>query len=726
MRLEDLEKYAIPPRVISKLRERQGEGLLPVQSRAVRKGLIGNPGDGFGSRRVRMLISAPTSSGKSFCAELAAVKALTARQKTVMLFPLKSLAEQKYELLEQTYGDLGVRSLIVTGDHPENDRRFYGGDYQIALAIYEKFDLLLTNSLDALKNIGLVVIDEIQSVTEPGRGAVLERLLTKILASGYNPSMVGLSAVIGDDAGSAGQLATWLNATLVEETTRPVELMRGVAAEGSYRYRLFNDGLDGSEPFEQLNISDERFDQFVRQIKKTEGSTLIFLKSRMETVDYAFRLAASVNWPEAKTPLAALEGEEPSFLIRSLRQALSRGVAFHNSDLSPRQRIIIEQAFIDKEIRVLLSTTTLAMGVNLSADTVYLETVKYASGKYERRPSLVPVSRSEFDNMSGRAGRLGAGGGSKNPGRAIILAESEFDRDILWQNYIACDSPEVVRSAFGSMSAEDWLLNMIVCGLVRHSSVEALYAPFSHTLYKSLNPAHELPDLAAILERLCDSGLVEIENATGKVTATLLGQASAKAGLTFSETLHYKDKLGSGYPESPAGWIALALSGPDWSLPPAILSRMEQAQNIPLKMLYGHFDYLIEEATRYLPSNRKSNQPLSYRQAASLKALLLLEQWRKLTPVEKLEERFQMHLGQIMSLAETVAHLLTSIGEIIQTTEGPGALNGKLRDLGFNLRHGIPVSMRSLHEHFGRILNRSDFAALQQAGIESLTGLFWR
>jgi hypothetical protein len=83
-----------------------------------------------------------------------------------------------------------------------------------------------------------------------------------------------------------------------------------------------------------------------------------------------------------------------------------------------------------------------------------------------------------------------------------------------------------------------------------------------------------------------------------------------------------------------------------------------------------------------------------------------------------------MHLGQIMSLAETVAHLLTSIGEIIQATEGPGVLGGKLRDCAFNLRYGIPVSMRSLHEHFGRILNRSDFAALQQAGIVTLPDLF--
>ena len=86
------------------------------------------------------------------------VRALSRRRRAVMLFPLKSLAEEKYRLFEKTNGPLGVKCLIVTGDHPENDKRFASGDYHIALAIHEKFDLALTNRLDLLQNIGLIVI----------------------------------------------------------------------------------------------------------------------------------------------------------------------------------------------------------------------------------------------------------------------------------------------------------------------------------------------------------------------------------------------------------------------------------------------------------------------------------------------------------------------------------------------------------------------------------------
>ncbi|MCP4685763.1 MAG: DEAD/DEAH box helicase, partial [bacterium] len=94
MNLNDLIKYGLPQRIIDIWRQRQGDRLLPVQSRAVNHGLLDKSAVGGWSRS--MIISAPTSSGKSFCAELAAVSALTGRRKAVLLCPMKSLAEEKY------------------------------------------------------------------------------------------------------------------------------------------------------------------------------------------------------------------------------------------------------------------------------------------------------------------------------------------------------------------------------------------------------------------------------------------------------------------------------------------------------------------------------------------------------------------------------------------------------------------------------------------------------
>ncbi len=732
MRVSDLGKYGMPEQIIDIWEKRQGATLLPVQSRAVRSGLLGQRTISSEYQPLNMLISAPTSSGKSFCAEMAAIKALLFRKKSVMLFPLKSLAEQKYKLLRDTYADLGIKIIIVSGDHPENDRLFFSSDYQIALAIYEKFDLLLTSSLDTLKNIGLVLVDEIQSLSEPGRGAILERILTKIQASVYQPSVIGLSAVISggaeaqinDSSNMANKdgpatLAAWLGAVVVEETARPIDLLRGVAAEGSYRYRSYNSHFDGSEPFVSIEPGEESFDAFMQQIKSDGGSTLVFLKSRRETVDYAFRMAAAVDWAPASQAIEMLNEEEPSFLIRSLKQAMSRGVAFHNSDLSSRQREIVEQVFINKQIRTLFSTTTLSMGVNLPADTVYLETVKYASGQYSSRPSLVPVSRAEFDNMSGRAGRLGMEGKGE-VGRAIIMADSSFDRDILWENYIAENESSSVRSALATMSSEDWALNMIVSGLA--DSRESLKNLFGRTLYVATGRMVPERALDQAIELLIQQGLVAVDEATPAIVVTALGKAAATSGLSVQQAAFFKHKMEVGLPDNFAGWIALTLSLPSINLPPSLLSRFEQVNNKPLQMLHQLFPDLVDDC-RWLPGDCLSGNPLSYHEAACMKSMLLLYSWSRLTPLQKLEERFQMHLGQILSLGESVAHLLAALGNLLVASGGDRRQGSKLNGYAFSVRRGLPLKFRELYRHFGQVLGRSDFCALEQAGVESLEQL---
>ena len=718
MKVGDLEKYGIPSRVIERWRIRQGEQLLSVQQTAVHKRLLGQPGVWQTGKEHNMIISAPTSSGKSFCAEMSAIQSLALRRKVVMLFPLKSLIEEKYRLFQETYASLGIKSIILTGDHPENDHLFHSGDYHIALCVYEKFDSFLTASLDILKNIGLVVVDEIQTIAEPGRGAVLEQLLTKINSSIYSPSILGLSAVIGDDSSSAGKLASWLDATVVEERIRPVELVRGVAAEGTYKFRSFNGHVDGEEPFDSTDASEDSFELFTRQVQSGSGSTtLVFLKSRLETINAALRLASVVDWKEASEAIKLLSEEEPSFLIRSLKRALSHGVAFHNADLTQKQRNVVEQAYINKEIRAIFSTTTLAMGINLPADTVYLETVKYSGGRYNDKPSLVPVSRAEFDNMTGRAGRLQSSG-MQSQGRAIVLAQSEFDRDILWSNYISCEQPEEFKSAFDSRPIEDWLLNMISSGLITSKNRDDARALFEKTLCGQ-ESAESVHDFSALFDQLLMLGMITEEKGTSSISVTPFGRATAKYNLSVSDATYYRYVLGQKKPESDFGWLALVLSNAGWELPPSMLTRYEQSSGAPLRLLYQEYDHCADEAVVLLGANFK-RKPLSYRRLASLKAVLLLEQWRQLVPVQELEERFQMHLGQIMSLGQTAGHLLSALSELIQADERDIVLKRRLSELSFSVRYGLPLECKDIYENFGDLLNRSDFVVLKNAGIVSL------
>ncbi|MBD3257674.1 DEAD/DEAH box helicase, partial [candidate division GN15 bacterium] len=651
IRVSDLGRYGIPESVLDRWRDRQGELLLPVQSRAVRQGLLH---ESDGSSRQNVLISAPTSAGKSFCGEMAAVKALTARQKVIMLYPLKSLAEQQFQRWQETYGNLGISALIVTGDHPENDRAFRRGDYHLAVAIYEKLDLALTRRLDLLQTVGLVVVDEIQMIAEKGRGAVLERLLTMIRANSYQLRIVALTGAVGE--ADLTSLTEWLDARLVEETVRPRDLIRGVAAGDELRYRSFNGRLDGFEKLPQTvpdAVEDAGGESLVSwiltELDRSGYPALVFVRSRSSAIELALGLAARSPWPEARQALALLANEEPSALQRTLRQVLAHGVAFHSADLSASERSAVEKSFISGEIKILCSTTTLAMGVDLPAETVLLETVKYASGEYSNRAELVPITRIEYENMTGRAGRYRddaeAGAG---PGRAIVLAGSTFDQEVLWQRYVCPPQRNEIRSAFDSQSLEDWLLAFAVSGLARR--VGDLMSLLKRTYCWQCQPDRQA-DVVASLNRLTEEGMIEptaVDRPESDVAVTALGTVAAQSGLGVAATRDYCRELNAGYPEGEFGWLCLALNTASIQLPPGILSGFELRQNLPVRMLYQRFDHSVEEAAALLPEDHRRRR-LDYRTSVALKAALVLDDWRRSRPLAEIEERYRIHAGQIQA-----------------------------------------------------------------------------
>jgi replicative superfamily II helicase len=108
--------------------------------------------------------------------------------------------------------------------------------------------------------------------------------------------------------------------------------------------------------------------------------------------------------PAAKDALQRLPAGDLSKAAVELRQTLATGVAFHNSHLSPDEKRIIEEEFraIDAGIRVIVATTTLAMGVNTPASSVVIAGLEHPSQNN-------PYSIAEYKNLVGRAGRLGQG-----------------------------------------------------------------------------------------------------------------------------------------------------------------------------------------------------------------------------------------------------------------------------------------------------------------------------
>ena len=108
-----------------------------------------------------------------------------------------------------------------------------------------------------------------------------------------------------------------------------------------------------------------------------------------------------------------------------LRECLSGGTAFHNSNLTRDERVVVERHFRDPKggIEVLASTTTLAAGINTPASIVILAEQEFIGE--DGRPFTV----AEYKNMAGRAGRLGPGRARRRrqPGRVRLHAGQSAD-----------------------------------------------------------------------------------------------------------------------------------------------------------------------------------------------------------------------------------------------------------------------------------------------------------
>jgi len=450
MKVDKLLRYGIPESVIESWRKIQGEKLLPLQAVAVTRHNLLNGQS--------LIISAPTSSGKTFCGEMAAVANLFKRKKVVFLVPLKAIAEEKYSDFSEKYSGLGIGVAISTRDRQEDDREIEFGNFDLAIMIYEKFNQLLIKNLDILRQVNLIVVDELQMIADPARGATLELALTKIKSSKYSPQILGLSAVLKD----VDQLASWLGCELLLEKSRPVELLQGVLLEGKFHFRKHNSGEEGTQQLVELDSEESHQILFANMEKLLEDGeqVLVFLKSKKTCEDCALLFSEEIKLSSGVNAIEALSELENTTLKEKLTFCLQRGIAFHNADLTSGERKVIEHFYLKGEIRVIFSTTTLSLGINLPAKTVFIQTQKFEKGEYSDKAVMLPISWSEYENMSGRAGRFGL---QKDFGRSIIIAQNGFQFDSLWEGYIEGEE-EKISSQLYKKELGDVILDLVASG----------------------------------------------------------------------------------------------------------------------------------------------------------------------------------------------------------------------------------------------------------------------
>ncbi len=193
--------------------------LNPVQEKSVNAGLLDNKS---------LLVCAPTASGKTMVATMGIANHLK-QGKVIYLVPLRALANEKYKEYQELLKNTDYKVVQSTGEIDSDSP--YLANYDLLILTTEKLDSLIRHKVKWLSEVKLVVIDEIHLLNDPSRGPTLEIIIT-LLKRLISPQIIGLSATIGNPKA----LADWLEAKLVIDNWRPVELKQGTYCEGELEF----------------------------------------------------------------------------------------------------------------------------------------------------------------------------------------------------------------------------------------------------------------------------------------------------------------------------------------------------------------------------------------------------------------------------------------------------------------------------------------------------------
>ena len=193
--------------------------LTPIQEKSVNAGLL---------KEKSLLVAAPTASGKTLVATMAICNVL-GRGKALYVVPLKALANEKYKEYQALLENTEYNAMISVGDIDSESN--YLAKYDLLILTSEKLDSLLRHKVSWLQDVKTVVVDEIHLLNDATRGPTLEIILT-LLKTLIQPQIIGLSATIGNPE----ELAAWLDAELVQDDWRPVELKQGIFHDGETEF----------------------------------------------------------------------------------------------------------------------------------------------------------------------------------------------------------------------------------------------------------------------------------------------------------------------------------------------------------------------------------------------------------------------------------------------------------------------------------------------------------
>jgi helicase len=668
-----------------------------------------------------LVASAPTSSGKTMIGELAAIRGALARRRTLFLMPLKALVNDKLLHFQRVYGPFGIRTVEATGE-TDDVTPLLRGQFDIALLTYEKFAALALTHPHIMEQVGTIVIDEVQMIADKSRGANLEFIMTLLrmrAREGLEPQVIALSAVIGDTNG----LERWLGGRLLRRNERPVPLDEGIVCpDGRFR---FLDGDSGHESSRERLIQPlygegkhrDWVIPLVRRLVSENKQVIVFRETTGETRHGADYLAQALGLPPAADALADLPAGDPSQATLHLRQTLSRGVAFHNSHLRRDERRVIEEHFRkrDTRLRVIVATTTLAMGVNTPASAVVIVGLEHPGPD-----GPVPYSVAEYKNIVGRAGRLGYA----ERGASYLVTRSAHEEHYYWQNYVTA-APENLVSRFLEADPRTLIIRVLVSAgrsaVTGEEIIDFLECSFGVFQMRAsgAGAGWDRHGLESALSDLLHHGMIDrVED--GRLNLTDLGRLAGESAIEIETLLRAVDCLRRLRPEevTDPGLIALAQTSVELdevSMPVNKKSTQKEPQHWAEQLLRQGISRTILGFIQRSSSQTIQAVTRSKKAAVCLYYISGIAMSEIENAVSQFGGGFGGSAGPIMSVTERTCDVLPTIARAAELLHPSLQLGERTARLIFRLAYGIQGPAVDLAHYSERTLDRADYRRLCDA-----------
>jgi replicative superfamily II helicase len=434
------------------------------QLRAIENGLL--------TKDENFIVQMPTSSGKTFIAELLILKYLNKypSKKCLYIAPFRALTNEKENELGKYFTKLGYIVSSLSGSYEiDSFQDVILAETNLLIATPEKIDCLLRFIPEYFNEVSLIVVDEGHIISDfSSRATLLEFLIIRLRIKIPEVKTLFISAVMPPK--NANEYSLWLSGK-DSNVLRAIRFSDSdVFDEWEPTKKLISSFEEGNIIFKDIRFEDEKDHtkigailnsylkpEFENNLLRTKIDIAAALAFKLSSEGGTLVFCAQPRYVEsaAKALLKILENvscpdrfmydtnKESSYYANiwygnnsKITKAIDRGIGIHFGDMPEQVRMAVENDFKNGRLAVLLSTNTIGQGLNFPIKNLIFYSLQIG----ERKDY---IKHRDFWNIVGRAGRAG----KETEGKIIFIINSYNDRK-LFNEFTVKDNIENAESLF--------------------------------------------------------------------------------------------------------------------------------------------------------------------------------------------------------------------------------------------------------------------------------------